>query len=68
VRAATRLLVGAALVLGIALPAHAAPTALGGQCDGKVDVACQEHPCAPDQPPCEIEICLIWVGSKCGVL
>jgi hypothetical protein len=64
VRAATLLIAAAALAIGVAVPAHAAPTALGGQCDGKVDVACQEHPCSPDFP-CDIVICLVWVAPRC---
>jgi hypothetical protein len=56
-----------ALALGIAAPSHAAPPTPGGQCEGKVDVACREDTCVPDYP-CTPVICLVWVGSKCGVL
>jgi hypothetical protein len=63
-----RLLVTAALVTAVAaggaVPAHAAPADLGGQCDGTVDVACQEHPCSPDFP-CDIVLCGLWVKSRC---
>ncbi|HWL37309.1 MAG TPA: hypothetical protein VNQ77_14090 [Frankiaceae bacterium] len=60
-----RLLLAAVLgaaALGVTTPASAA---IGGGCDGKVDVACNETPCQPDYP-CTINICLVWVG-KCVV-
>lgn len=53
----------AAAALAVAAPAHAD---LGGYCDGKVDVACREHPCVEDYP-CEITFCLVWTGSHCGL-
>lgn len=60
-----RLVVAAGLVAGLTVAATPASAAIvGGKCDGKVDVACQEHPCTPEYP-CNIEICLVWYGSEC---
>ena len=57
-----RLVLAAALVAGLAaVPASAA---VGGECDGKVDVACREHGCVPDLP-CNVEICVVWSGGRC---
>ncbi len=60
-----RLVLAAALVAGLAaVPASAA---VGGQCDGKVDVACRKDSgCVPDLP-CNVEICVVWSGSRCVV-
>ena len=33
-------------------------------CEGKVDVACNETPCAPDYP-CSINICVVWYSGRC---
>lgn len=44
--------------LGTATPAYA--------CDGKIDVACNETPCAPDYP-CTINICVVYVAPRCVV-
>lgn len=51
------------LAAGFAAPAQAA---IGGTCDGKIDVACNETPCAPDYP-CTITICVVWLSNRCAV-
>jgi len=61
-----RLAIVAALVAGLASFAVPASAALGGECDGKVDVACREHGCVPDLP-CNVEICVVWSGQECEV-
>ena len=61
-----RLIVAGALVAAAAGIMPAAQAGVGGACDGKVDVACQEHSCAPDYP-CTIEICLVWLGGACEI-
>lgn len=53
----------AAGAVGLATPASAAP---GNGCSGKVDVGCNETPCADDYP-CTITPCVVWYGSKCLV-
>jgi hypothetical protein len=63
----TRLLAVAAVALALGtLAAPAQAGGLGGQCDGKVDVACHPQSCTPDIP-CEITICLVWTGTSCKV-
>ena len=60
-----RALLVAALAGGVALTAVPSQAAgpVGGTCGtAKIQVACQEHPCTPDYP-CNIEICLVWVGG-----
>ena len=51
-------LAGGLVSLGTATPAYA--------CDGKIDVACNETPCAPDNP-CTINICVLYVAPRCVV-
>ena len=61
-----RALAIAGVVAGLAVTAAPAQAALFGECDGKVDVLCQEHPCQPEWP-CTIEYCLVWTGTDCGL-
>jgi hypothetical protein len=64
-----RLLVSAVLAGAVAssfVAVPAAQAAVGGTCDGTVDVVCNETPCAPGDP-CTITICVVWLKSKCVV-
>ena len=51
-------LAGGLVSLVTATPAYA--------CDGKIDVACNETPCAPDYP-CTINICVLYLAPRCVV-
>jgi len=63
-----RLALVAALVAASAfsVSAQAAPSigALGGQCDGIVDVGCRTHVCQPDELDCGlVPPCFVWVAA-----
>ena len=60
--AALALAAGALVSTAYATPASAAD----GGCSGKVDVACNETPCAPDNP-CTINVCFVYVAPRCVV-
>lgn len=62
-----RLLIGAALVTALGAGIAPASAALGGKCDGKIDVACSYWVCNPAENPCTVSpICLVWLNGACA--
>ena len=64
-----RLLVTAALAGAVASASAATPAsaAIGGVCDGKIDVACTFWYCNPQDDPCMASpICLLWLNYRCA--
>ena len=61
-----RLFLAAALVAGLASFAGPATAAVGGSCDGVVDVDCYGgRVCGPDDLDCNLVPCQVWLVDRC---
>ncbi|HEV2890638.1 MAG TPA: hypothetical protein VGX28_09700 [Frankiaceae bacterium] len=61
-----RVLILAAAAVALASSFGVAPANAAGNCDEKIEIGCNETPCAPDWP-CTITICVVYVSPKCLV-
>jgi hypothetical protein len=56
----------ATALAGVFAAGFAAPASATGNCDEKVEVACNMYGCSPGDP-CSIKICLVYMSSRCVV-
>lgn len=59
-----RLLLAATVAAALVPVLGATPASAAGDCDEKIEIGCNETPCAPDWP-CTITPCLVYYSGKC---